>query len=200
MTFWKRLKKSRAILACPVRSVRPGLEPLEDRTLLSFSAPASIVPSQAAQTLFRLDLSSQAVPHGQMTSLYQFALNGPGFDDKATFDLAPTNGDQVEAALGLYDSDGNLLASSAVGSPAESLMASVQTQRVYEIGVFFPIAPPDDFRLTVTSGPQPFNPIKIDPSTGQASLPAIRLTPRTISHPSARNSSWWSLRRAVSPD
>ncbi len=167
MNYFSKRKQSRS--AAALRRCRPWLETLEDRTLLAGLAPASIDPNLATQSLFGSALFQEPLPAGPSTRLIQFAVNGQGAQEPATFDLTPANsGSATPAALGLYDADGNLLAAADQGSAVESLTVQLQSQRVYELGVFFPSAgSPDAFSLTVTPGPQlTHGPLTVDPSTG----------------------------------
>jgi hypothetical protein len=169
-----KIRKSRR----PARR-RPWLETLEDRTLLSVTVPAAVDPSQATQALFGTDMTRQEIvaSHlGTENRLFQFALDGQSFNQAAEFDLAPTDPNSTaDGALGVFDSDGNLLASAnAKPTSFETLTTTLQTHTVYVLGVFFEsLGPLNDLQLTVSPGPQVTNtPLTIDPTTGTASLAA----------------------------
>jgi hypothetical protein len=155
------------------------LEQLEDRTLLTLPAgavPAMVDPFLAGQELFAPDLSERVIaadPVGPAGYLFKFAVDGPEFTVPATFDLSGPAGD---AALALYDSDGNqLLVADADPMPGiESLTAELESRRAYVLGVFFePAGPPVEYTLTVATGPQIVNTtLAVDPTTGLATLQA----------------------------
>src|SRR5262249_21723788 len=98
----------------------------------------------------------------------------------ATFELsAASAASMLDAALGLYDANGNLLASAnqdLQGKPgSESLTANLDSRRVYVVGAFFDGASlPETFRLTVTPAAQISHaPLRIDPGTGNVELDAV---------------------------
>jgi hypothetical protein len=155
------------------------VEPLEDRVLPSINVPSPIDPTQAPQTLFapdptRLEILAQSP--GPESRLFRFALDGQTPGQPVTFTVAPAApNDPLDAAVGLYDADGNLLASANPGLPGTvSLTAGLDTRRVYVLGVFYDSPGPlADLDLTVTPGPQVVNSaIILDPGTGTATRAA----------------------------
>jgi hypothetical protein len=165
------------------------LEPLEPRLLLSSSMigaiPSSIDPLSATQTLLAPGTSRWTIPadpSGSAVRLLRFTSDSLDFASPAHFDLQPlTLPGSGDAALALYDNNGNLL--QAVDQDAgavpgiESLAASLQSRRTYILGVYFAAAgPPVDYRLDVTLDQQLINvPPTFNPATG-VSIP-------TGSHP-----------------
>jgi hypothetical protein len=161
------------------RRLPSWLESLEDRTLLSLSIPASVVPTQATPILFAGDATQESLPAGAPTTLWEFSLSGATSPASIEFDLSPTSTTTQAGALALYDADGNLLTAADTNSnPAEpgveSLVAPAQSGQVYILGIFRdPSGPQSDFQLNVTPDPQNINaPLTASTSTGAASLAA----------------------------
>lgn len=155
------------------------LESLEERTLLSLSIPNTVDPSQASQVLFAGDLTHEALPAGTSTRLWEFSLNSASNPQSIEFDLSAASASAQDGALGLYDRDGNLLASANLNAdPAhpgtETLSAPVQSGQPYIVGIFLDSSGvQSDFQLDVTPTPQTIDaPITADLSTGGASLAA----------------------------
>jgi hypothetical protein len=153
-------------------------EVLECRTLLSISIPSAIDSGEASQVLFAGDVTRESIAAGHADQLMEFALKGVSSPQTVRFDLAPDDPTNMQdAALALYDADGNLIASADNNpKPAEPglevLTASVSSAKPYVLGVFrAQVIVQGGFHLDVTPGPQAVGPtITANPSTGQASL------------------------------
>jgi hypothetical protein len=153
---------------------RPTVEHLEDRTLLSNNPlPTPFNAGAIVQTLLAPDVSTQRIPTGTKSELLQFALHGTGQSNAAQFDLAPVNTQitTTVSALAIFDSDGNLIGSANKGNASESLAVTLQSQQVYELGIYFDVGGAGgDYTLTTTPGPQAQSALQID-AGGQASAP-----------------------------
>ena len=163
----------------------PLLERLEPRLLLDASVigpiPSLIDPATADQLVLPPGLSQHHLPDvdGPASVLLAFVLDGKGSSETAQFDLAPAIAGPGDAALALYDANGNLLmkvdADSLVATPAvETMSAQVKSRQLYVLGIFFGPSPPlTDYDLTVTVGPQAANTaIAVDRATGLGQLQA----------------------------
>jgi hypothetical protein len=117
---------------------------------------------------------------GPASQLFKFAVDGVEFDSSIRFDLnAKTTGSGVDAALALFDEDGNALVKvdddpDAAELGSEALEKVISSGRPYLVGIYFdPAGPPADFTLDWATAPQRANtPIVIDPGSGAAHLDA----------------------------
>ena len=156
------------------------IEELESRWLLAgVPFPTTVDPSSVDQTLWapeRVEVSIRpgSVPAVAGGALYRFAVDGPGYSDVATFHLRAASAAPLsDAALALFDTSGNLIASADTdpdpSSPGmESLSAELINGSVYVLGAYFqPLGPPVDYLLSVEPGWQVTNtPLTIDPDSG----------------------------------
>ncbi|HXE51554.1 MAG TPA: hypothetical protein VN541_00980, partial [Tepidisphaeraceae bacterium] len=156
-------------------------EELEARVLLTgilrSSIPASIDPNTATQALFVPGVTTSSLTRSAASpraTYYRFSVEETA-DPTVTFATSPPKigTAPADAALALYDADGNLLQMADADTPGtvtESLSSQLQSRQPYIIGVFaLTLLGSSSFNFTVNSGQQRVNStIAIDPSTGTA--------------------------------
>ena len=165
-----------------------AVEELERRllltSLLSNAIQTHIDPTTAPQALFAPGISSYGLFSkaglnviGQQ--FYRFTVADTDPAVTTTFSTSSIQFGRVDAALALYDADGNLLQRADADKPFasfEHLSANLTSGAPYVLDVLtanivpqFPSVPPRPVTLTVDTGQQRFNsPIKIDPTAGTA--------------------------------
>lgn len=164
------------------------VEELERRTLLTsvLTIPSRITPSTTPQQLFvagndTFNLTTQPGLNVVGSQFYRFALHNAA-PAATTFSVQST-APGVDAALALYDADGNLIQQADSDTPnpsTETLSAPLASGQQFELGVFTANVPPSNIltpaqpvTLTAAIPPQAVSAaIKINPATGQAQLPA----------------------------
>lgn len=179
-----------------------AVEELERRllltALLSNAVQRHIDPTTAQQALFAPGVSSYGLFSkaglnviGQQ--FYRFTVADTNPAVTTTFSTSSIRLGQVDAALALYDADGNLLQTADADKPFasfEHLSANLTSGTPYVLDVLtaniiaqFPSTPPRPVTLTVDTGQQRINsPIKIDPTAGTAEFLA-NTPPDTFTSP-----------------
>ncbi|MEM7315145.1 MAG: hypothetical protein AAF497_18530, partial [Planctomycetota bacterium] len=155
------------------------VERLEPRWVLAgVSVPGSIANLETTQTLFPDGTSQIPFTESSLTSqsLYRFSADSDDYFSKLAVELVPEGGaTALDAAIALYDNDGNLLIAADEDLTgdllSERLEAEIVRGKTYTLGVFFEL--PSEFRastLVVTLSGETNQSISIDPVSGAGSF------------------------------